>query len=233
MGGWPSWTSMLKVVPAPCLMSLLSLSAVFCLPRMKGLPVWLMAIEATPNTSASISARPTTAEVILPIHIALLAALLSMRPLPIRMERGSREGDPAPCNVTKVAYRTPRSERIPQMSYLWRTSEKTSHLHRPSILAELGRILGKDWPEGLEEARDGLRSYLDAVTWLGEHKPSTKRAVAVLRRRRASTVRPASETDLAEKIAKVIIDYCKVHPSIDDKIILRALNEVPSTLVKR
>jgi len=59
-------------------------------------------------------------------------------------------------------------------------------LQRQSILAELGRILGKDWKPGklkeAEEMKEAWRLFQRAVGWLGEEKPNTKVAVEVLRR---------------------------------------------------
>jgi hypothetical protein len=54
---------------------------------------------------ASITARPTRNTVALPTHIALLAALPSMRRLPIRIERGKR----TPPRVTLRKERTRRA----------------------------------------------------------------------------------------------------------------------------
>lgn len=72
--------------------SLLTAAAEFALPRMKLPPVALRAVVATPNTNASIIAKPTTVVVVLAIHVTLLAAFLNM---PILLARS---------HVTKAAY---------------------------------------------------------------------------------------------------------------------------------
>lgn len=101
-------------------------------------------------------------------------------------------------------------------------------LHRPGILAELGRILGKDWEPGKPEAEEPLSLFLGAVGWLGRAKPSTKKAVAVLKRKRTGKAKPARRDDIARKIAKAIDEYRAAHPDTDYGLILRALDDVGS-----
>src|SRR5215207_6158251 len=55
-----------------------AVAVLFREPRMKLPPLAPKAVEATPSTNASITARPTRNTVALPTHITLLAALLIM-----------------------------------------------------------------------------------------------------------------------------------------------------------
>jgi hypothetical protein len=99
-------------------------------------------------------------------------------------------------------------------------------LSRPSILAELGRILGKDWEPGTSEAREPLSLFLGAVGWLGRTKPSTKTAVAVMKRKRTGKAKPANRKDLARKLAKAIDEYHAAHPDMGYDLVLQALDDV-------
>lgn len=103
-------------------------------------------------------------------------------------------------------------------------------LHKPTILAELGRILGKDWNPRNPEAEQAWRLFLGAIGWLGETRPSTKRAVAVLRRHRTGKAKPATVNDLAAKIMRTVVEYRTAHPNADQGLILRALDAVENTV---
>jgi hypothetical protein len=94
------------------------------------------------------------------------------------------------------------------------------------ILAELGRILGKDWEPGTSEAREPLSLFLGAVGWLGRTKPSTKTAVAVMKRKRTGKAKPANRKDLARKLAKAIDEYHAAHPDMGYDLVLQALDDV-------
>ena len=109
-------------------------------------------------------------------------------------------------------------------------------LQRPSILAELGRMLGKDWePRKVKESKEmqeAWHSFGQAVGWLGGGKPNTKQAIAVLRRKRTGESRPADAQDLAHQIAVMMIDYLMTHDCDDNRFITRTLNMVQGTIAE-
>src|SRR5215204_1667847 len=76
--GAPESTSSLKAGPAPLLSSTLTALAKLDWPTLKTSPLAPRAAVATPNTKASMTARPTTNTVALPTHITFLAAFLSI-----------------------------------------------------------------------------------------------------------------------------------------------------------
>jgi hypothetical protein len=107
-------------------------------------------------------------------------------------------------------------------------------LQQRGVLAEMGRILGKDWdPKRLteaEEMKEAWRRFKQAAAWLGENKPSAKQAIAMLRRHRTGEARPADTQDLAHKIAVTIIEYCRTHDCTDSLVIARTLDAVRGAL---
>src|SRR5215208_309713 len=76
--GAPESTSSLRAGPAPLLSSTLTADAKLDLPTLKTSPLAPKAAVATPNTSASMTARPTTNTVALPTHKTVDVALLSI-----------------------------------------------------------------------------------------------------------------------------------------------------------
>lgn len=107
-------------------------------------------------------------------------------------------------------------------------------LQRPSILTELGRILGKDWePRRIKESKEMEESWQlfgQAVGWLGDKRPSAKLAIAVLRSKRTGEAHPADANDLAHKIALTIIEYLATHSGAEPGFLERTQNAVPSAL---
>ena len=84
---------------------------------------------------------------------------------------------------------------------------------KPSILAELGRI------------RDG--DTLRAVALrICELKPSTKEAVAIIRRFRLRREPPANYLDLVHHLAKALDGYVAVHPSTPDEWKVMAMQDL-------
>jgi len=134
MGCSPGSTCNARAGPAPLLsilsmalvalpMRLLILSTVFAWPRLKvaPTPVPANAVAATPNRSPRTTASPTRNTVALPTHITLLAALRIM--LCSFSLVGRRRSVPQPGHVTGAAYSPVKELHIPQMGYLWLTSE--------------------------------------------------------------------------------------------------------------
>ena len=84
---------------------------------------------------------------------------------------------------------------------------------KPSILAELGRI------------RDG--DTLRAVALrICELKPSTKEAVAIIRRFRLNREPPGDYLDLVHHLAKALDGYVAVHPSTPDEWKIMAMQDL-------
>ncbi|MBD0353573.1 MAG: hypothetical protein ICV58_00100 [Rubrobacteraceae bacterium] len=83
--GAPELACKLRAGPLPSLTSVLTLSTVLIFPRWKGAPTPTpaRATEATPNTSARITASPTRKTVALPTHITLPNTLLTISYAPL------------------------------------------------------------------------------------------------------------------------------------------------------
>jgi hypothetical protein len=84
---------------------------------------------------------------------------------------------------------------------------------KPAILTELGRI------EDVEALRHMAKLVCDA-------KPSTKEAVAWLRRWRTGKSAPTSEKDLFRTLARTFDDYKRTHPDLDERTAVDAINSL-------
>ena len=84
---------------------------------------------------------------------------------------------------------------------------------KPSILAELGRI----------HDADTLRAVALRIC---ELRPSTKDAVAMIRRFRLNREPPANYLDLVYHLAKALDEYVTVHPSTPDEWKLMAMQDL-------
>ena len=94
------------------------------------------------------------------------------------------------------------------------------------VLAELGRMLGKDFtPEDLDgvEVPAGYAMFVRAVRWLGENRPKSKEAVTVLRLWRLGRAHPGSSQELHHELVDKVNDYLRGHPGMTDEHVEKAL----------
>ena len=91
-------------------------------PSIHACPLAPKAAEANPTTNASTIAKPTTAEVALPTHNALLTAPLNMPltlPALLLFSGAERRANAPPRCASIISIEATGAERIPQMDYLW------------------------------------------------------------------------------------------------------------------